>query len=124
MMWARVKGETENALPELSPRAHMFRPAFIIPLPGTTARTASYVLLYKVVGPLYPVLRRIAPRYVTTSLHMGQAMIRTARGGVSRHWGRAWHAPVITTTVRHAATDLAELHGAPERGWSSSPNGT
>ncbi|MHC5263977.1 NAD-dependent epimerase/dehydratase family protein [Streptomyces sp. UC4497] len=31
-----------------------------------------------------------------------------------RAWGRAWHAPVITTTVRHAATDLAELHGAPE----------
>lgn len=31
-----------------------------------------------------------------------------------RAWGRAWHAPVITTTVRHAATDLAALHGAPE----------
>ncbi|GGW48318.1 NAD-dependent epimerase/dehydratase family protein [Streptomyces griseoloalbus] len=84
MMWARVKGETENALLELSPRAHMFRPAFVLPLPGTTAKTASYVLLYKVIGPLYPVLRRIAPRYVTTSLQLGQAMIRTARGGVSR----------------------------------------
>ncbi|AKZ60475.1 hypothetical protein SAM23877_7434 [Streptomyces ambofaciens ATCC 23877] len=31
-----------------------------------------------------------------------------------RAWGRVWHAPVITTTARHAATDLAGLHGAPE----------
>ncbi|MEU0093828.1 NAD-dependent epimerase/dehydratase family protein [Kribbella sp. NPDC006257] len=31
-----------------------------------------------------------------------------------RGWGRAWHAPVITTTVRQAATEFAELHGAPE----------
>ncbi|MFC8535797.1 NAD-dependent epimerase/dehydratase family protein [Streptomyces sp. NPDC057249] len=31
-----------------------------------------------------------------------------------RAWGRAWHAPVITTTLRRAATDLAELLGAPE----------
>ncbi|GGW55590.1 NAD-dependent epimerase [Streptomyces lucensis JCM 4490] len=33
--------------------------------------------------------------------------------GDERSWGRAWHAPVITTTVRRAASDLAELHGAP-----------
>ncbi|MFF7452250.1 MULTISPECIES: NAD-dependent epimerase/dehydratase family protein [unclassified Streptomyces] len=31
-----------------------------------------------------------------------------------RAWGRAWHAPVITTTLRQAASTLAELHGAPE----------
>ncbi|MFC0842503.1 hypothetical protein ACFH04_01960 [Streptomyces noboritoensis] len=37
-----------------------------------------------------------------------------AVSGDERAWGRAWHAPVITTTVRHAATDLAERHGAPE----------
>jgi uncharacterized protein YbjT (DUF2867 family) len=84
MMWARVKGETENALLALSPRAHMFRPAFVLPLPGTTSQTVLYVLVYKVLGPLYPVLRRIVPRYVTTSLQLGQAMIRTACGGVPR----------------------------------------
>lgn len=37
-----------------------------------------------------------------------------AVSGDERAWGRAWHAPVITTTLRQAATDLAELHGAPE----------
>ncbi|MGW2169470.1 NAD-dependent epimerase/dehydratase family protein [Streptomyces sp. NPDC001705] len=84
MMWARVKGETENALLELSPRSFMFRPALIVPLPGTKAKTKTYVLLYRVVTPLYPVLRRIVPRYVTTSLLLGQAMLRAARDGAPR----------------------------------------
>ncbi|MFF3931766.1 NAD-dependent epimerase/dehydratase family protein [Streptomyces hirsutus] len=84
MMWARVKGETENALLELDPRSFMFRPAFIVPLPGTKAKTKSYVLLYRVVTPLHPVLRRLAPRYVTTSLQLGQAMIQATRGGAPR----------------------------------------
>ncbi|MFE9455132.1 epimerase [Streptomyces sp. NPDC006739] len=84
MMWARVKGETENALLELSPRAHTFRPAFILPLPGTKAKARVHVLLYRALSPLYPVLRRIAPRYVTTSVHLGQAMIHIARCGGRR----------------------------------------
>ncbi|MER5398002.1 NAD-dependent epimerase/dehydratase family protein [Streptomyces sp. NPDC002599] len=37
-----------------------------------------------------------------------------AVSGDERSWGRGWHAPVITTTLRRAATELAELHGAPE----------
>ncbi|GAA2710304.1 MULTISPECIES: NAD-dependent epimerase/dehydratase family protein [Streptomyces] len=37
-----------------------------------------------------------------------------AVSGDDRAWGRAWHAPVITTTLRQAATELAELNGAPE----------
>ncbi|MDY7089562.1 MAG: epimerase [Actinomycetota bacterium] len=84
MMWARVKGELENALLQMSPRAHMFRPAFILPLPGGKARTMWYVPLYKVLTPLYPVLRRLAPRFVTTSLILGEAMIATARNGASK----------------------------------------
>lgn len=40
------------------------------------------------------------------------AMIAAA--GDDRAWGRAWHAPMITTTVREAATVYARLHGAPE----------
>ncbi|MBW6435837.1 NAD-dependent epimerase/dehydratase family protein [Actinoplanes hulinensis] len=80
MMWARVKGELENTLLQMSPRAHMFRPAFILPLPGGKAKTKSYVLLYRIVTPLYPVLRRLAPRFVTTSLILGEAMLETARG--------------------------------------------
>ncbi|MEU6273253.1 hypothetical protein ABZ871_12725 [Streptomyces populi] len=37
-----------------------------------------------------------------------------AVGGDERPWGRTWHAPVVTATVRQAATGLAEIHGAPE----------
>ncbi|GAA2318967.1 SDR family oxidoreductase [Streptomyces hawaiiensis] len=37
-----------------------------------------------------------------------------AVSGGEQAWGRAWHAPVITTTPRQAATVLAELHEAPE----------
>ncbi|MFE6621105.1 NAD-dependent epimerase/dehydratase family protein [Streptomyces sp. NPDC057740] len=84
MMWARVKGETENALLELNPRSYMFRPAFIVPLPGTKAKTKSYVLLYRLVTPLYPLLRRLIPRYVTTSLQLGQAMLRATHHGSRR----------------------------------------
>lgn len=84
MMWARVKGETENALLELSPRAYAFRPAFVFPLPGTKAKTKSYVLLYRIVTPLYPLLRRVVPRYVTTTVQLGNAMLQIARAGAPR----------------------------------------
>ncbi|MFF1309129.1 hypothetical protein [Streptomyces sp. NPDC058307] len=84
MMWARVKGETENALLELSPRARMFRPAFVLPRPGTKAKARVHVLMYRLLTPLYPLLRRIPPRYVTTSVQLGQAMIQTARSGGRR----------------------------------------
>ncbi len=81
MMWARVKGELENTLMEMSPNAYMFRPAFIVPLQGTKAKTKAYVALYRVVTPLYPLLRRLAPRHVTTSLRLGEAMIQIIRDG-------------------------------------------
>ncbi|MFE9614008.1 NAD-dependent epimerase/dehydratase family protein [Streptomyces sp. NPDC006012] len=81
MMWARVKGETENALLALSPRSYMFRPGFITPLPGTTSKTAWYALLYRALAPLNPLLRRLAPRHVTSSAQLGQAMIYTVHAG-------------------------------------------
>ncbi len=83
MMWARVKGELENTLLTMSPSAYMFRPAFVLPLPGGKAKTTWYVLMYRVLTPLYPVLRRVAPRFVTTSLILGEAMLATARDGAS-----------------------------------------
>lgn len=81
MMWARVKGEVENTLLQMTPHAYMFRPAFILPLHGGTAKTTWYALLYTILTPLYPVLRRVAPRFVTTSVILGEAMIAAARHG-------------------------------------------
>jgi len=43
---------------------------------------------------------------------VAEAMVAAA--GSEAAWGRAWHAPVITTTVREVAGRYAELHGAPE----------
>jgi uncharacterized protein YbjT (DUF2867 family) len=81
-MWARVKGETENAVLRLPFRAaYMFRPGFIRPMHGAAPKTKWLKFLYVVIGPLYPVLRALAPQYVTTTECMGRAMIQVARRG-------------------------------------------
>lgn len=82
VMWARIKGRTENALLRLPFRAaYMFRPAAIVPLHGITSRTRWYRILYAVTRPLWPLLRRFAPDYVTTTERVGQAMINVAERG-------------------------------------------
>lgn len=76
-MWARVKGKTENDLLRLPFKAaFMLRPAYIQPLRGVRSRTPLYQAFYTVLGFLYPVIRRLAPRYVTTSVNLGLALIR------------------------------------------------
>ena len=55
MMWARVKGKTENDLLKMPFRAaYMFRPGYIQPLHGIRTKTKWYGALYAVMGPLYP----------------------------------------------------------------------
>ena len=81
VMWARVKGRTENALMRLPLDAYMFRPGVIVPLHGIKSRTRWYRALYAVVTPLLPLLRRLFPRSVTTTEQMGRAMLEVARRG-------------------------------------------
>lgn len=84
-MWARVKGETENALVQLRfHAAYMFRPAFIQPLHGITSKTKWYRILYAVSAPLYPVWKRLLPRYVSTTEQIGRAMINAAKRGAPK----------------------------------------
>lgn len=84
-MWARVKGKTENALLAMPFKAaFMFRPAYIQPVGGVRSKTKLYQAAYDALGWLYPILRRVAPRYVTTSAHLGRAMIRVAISGDSK----------------------------------------
>ncbi|MDB4898954.1 MAG: epimerase [Gemmatimonadetes bacterium] len=80
-MWARVKGKTENALLALPLEAYMFRPGFIRARPGARSKTPLYRILYMVLAPLYPVLKRIAPTHVTTAENIGRAMIAVAANG-------------------------------------------
>jgi uncharacterized protein YbjT (DUF2867 family) len=83
-MWARVKGATENRLLGMGIEAYMFRPGFVRPADGTRSRTPLYNVFYAVAGPLYPILRRLFPKYVTTAENVGRAMIRVAREGYSK----------------------------------------
>ena len=83
-MWARVKGRTENALLELPFQTYAMRPGYIQPLHGITSKTRLYSAMYAVVKPLYPLLRRIAPAYVTTTEQVGRAMLHVARAGVPK----------------------------------------
>lgn len=79
MMWARVKGETENALLAMPFRAYAFRPGFIQPMHGIESRTAAYRIFYKIARPLMPLLRRALPSSVTTTEQIGRAMINVAK---------------------------------------------
>jgi uncharacterized protein YbjT (DUF2867 family) len=81
-MWARVKGQTENAIFELPFKAsYAFRPAYIQPLGGIVPKTLWLRALYAVVAPLYPVWKALFPNYVTTTAQVGRAMIQVAREG-------------------------------------------
>ncbi|MFE6777505.1 epimerase [Streptomyces sp. NPDC057702] len=75
-MWARVKGETENALLALDGvYAYLFRPNYIHPVHGERSKTPLYRAAYAATSWAYPVLSRVAPGQVTSTERLGQAMI-------------------------------------------------
>lgn len=82
VMWARVKGRTENALLALGFKgAYMFRPGLIVPMHGITSRTKWYRVLYAIMSPLVPLIRAAFPDSVTTTERVGRAMLAVARKG-------------------------------------------
>ena len=84
-MWARVKGETENALLGLGFKgAYMFRPGYIQPMHGIESKTKLYQRIYDVVSPLYPVMVRLMRRWVISTEELGRAMILVARNGAPK----------------------------------------
>jgi uncharacterized protein YbjT (DUF2867 family) len=83
IMWARVKGKTENALLQMPFKAvYMLGPAYIQPLHGIRTKTKWYGAVYAIVGPLYPVWKLLFPKSVTTTECVGRAMLNVAKGGV------------------------------------------
>jgi len=84
LMWARVKGEAENALLQGPLDAYVLRPGFVQPMRGVRSATPLYRALYGVTLPLFPVLRRLFPRNVTTTTTIGRAMLRIASKGFPR----------------------------------------
>jgi uncharacterized protein YbjT (DUF2867 family) len=84
-MWARVKGQTENAIFELPFKAaYAFRPAYIQPLGGIVPKTSWLRVVYAVAAPLYPMWKTLFPNYVTTTAQVGRAMIHVAREGAPK----------------------------------------
>ena len=81
MMWARVKGKTENALLAMPFKAsYMFRPGFIQPLKGIKSKTQIYNVIYILFKPLYFALKPFKG-FVTNTESLGKAMINVALNG-------------------------------------------
>jgi hypothetical protein len=77
-MWARVKGKAENDLMKLPFKAsYMFRPGFIEPTKGLK----NTLKLYKYVGWMIPVMRVVAPNFISSLSDIGQAMVKSVTKG-------------------------------------------
>lgn len=85
LMWARIKGKTENDLLKLPFKAaYMFRPAGVQPLHGIQSKTQWVNTLYRYARPVLGWLRRIAPGAMTTTEQLGRAMLKVAKHGYPR----------------------------------------
>jgi len=86
VMWARVKGRTENDLQKLPfASLYLFRPGIIVPLHGIESKTASYRIFYRWSKPLLNLARKLFPQQVLTTEILGKAMLNAARGGKGRY---------------------------------------
>ena len=82
VMWARVKGEAENALLAMSFKAvYIFRPGIIRPLRGVRSKTRLYQFFYGLLGPVLPLVQRLFPKQITTTSAIGRAMINVSATG-------------------------------------------
>jgi uncharacterized protein YbjT (DUF2867 family) len=78
MMWARVKGRTENALMKLPfKKAYNFRPGFMKATPGQK----NIKSFYKYIAWLYPLLRVVLPDKTSTLRQVALAMINSVVKG-------------------------------------------
>lgn len=76
MMWARVKGKTENDLLKLGfKQAFMFRPGIIKPLRGIKSATKLYQFFYTWFSWLLPIFKAMSKHSMTDTTKLGRAMI-------------------------------------------------
>lgn len=81
VMWARVKGRTENALLKLPFKAvYNFRPGFMKPVKGQQ----NVRLIYRVFEAFYPAWLAILPNWTCTMREVGLAMIHCVSKGYSK----------------------------------------
>jgi uncharacterized protein YbjT (DUF2867 family) len=86
VMWARVKGKTENALLRLPFKAaYMFRPGVIQALHGIQSKTPAYRYFYFFARPVIAVLRPLMPQSILTTEQIGKAMLKLAKQGATKN---------------------------------------
>jgi uncharacterized protein YbjT (DUF2867 family) len=82
MMWARVKGKTENDLIKMPfKNVYNFRPAIMTPTKGQK----NTLRLYKYFSWLVPIVRFIAPNSILSLQQVGIAMINAATKGYDKN---------------------------------------
>ncbi len=82
LMWARVKGKTENDLMKLPfKKVYAFRPGFIMPIKGMK-RAHNF---YKYIGWLFPIGRALYAKGFCRLTELGAAMIYTTQNGYSKN---------------------------------------
>lgn len=82
VMWARVKGKTENKLTTLFKDVYLFRPGAILPEKGVKSKIKTYNVLYVILKPFFPLLRKM--KSITTSSRVGNAMINSVLKGYEK----------------------------------------
>jgi len=86
IMWARVKGKAENAVLKMPCKASfVFRPGVVLPMHGETSRTRAYRIMYAVMKPLLPLLKRLMPGQIVTTERFGRAMLIVVRQGAPKN---------------------------------------
>ena len=81
LMWARVKGKTENDLMQLPGiKAYNFRPGVMEP----TAGQQHLKPVYRMAAKLIPVFRIVFPRNILTLQEVASAMINSALSGYQK----------------------------------------
>jgi uncharacterized protein YbjT (DUF2867 family) len=82
LMWARVKGKTENHLMTLPFKTvYLFRPGFMQPVKGQR----NVKTIFKVVDYMYPVIKTLFPNSGCKLEDLALAMIISAKDGYSKH---------------------------------------
>ena len=79
VMWARVKGKTENDLAKLPLKAeYNFRPGAMLPFPGQKNWKAVYKFIVKII-------RAFSPKSVLTMEEVGKAMVNCVTIGYGKN---------------------------------------
>lgn len=79
VLFSRVKGQTENALDRILPRVFHFRPGYIHAVHQKPKRWFE-----KLFEPLTPLMYRVYPKMILSTVELAHAMLRVAKHGAPK----------------------------------------